>query len=154
VAVLPYGDYLAQLPACLRQLMMESGGKPVDRAGRLAWPTAPVAWGQPGTNGQHAFCQWLHQGTKLLPAELIGFWKPVNDLGNHHDLLMANLFAPAEALAFGRDEAALAEAGRPPGELQSQSPPQLEHDSSTAALIRRYRAERERPMEEGPRAPA
>jgi glucose-6-phosphate isomerase len=211
VAVLPYSDYLALLPAYLQQLEMESNGKQVTLAGqRVSWQTAPVVWGQPGTNGQHAFYQALHQGTKLVPAELIGFTQPVEELGNHHDLLMANLFAQAEALAFGRGEDALRRAGVPDdqiphrvcegnrpstvilagrltpaafgalialyehrvftegviwgidsfdqwgvelgkilaatieGELQSPQPPTAAHDSSTATLIRRYRAGRGR----------
>ncbi|MEU9886884.1 glucose-6-phosphate isomerase [Sphaerisporangium sp. NPDC051011] len=118
VAVLPYSDYLARLAAYLQQLEMESNGKHVDLAGRrVDWQTAPIIWGQPGTNGQHAFYQALHQGTKLIPAELIGFWEPVEDLGDHHDLLMANMFAQAEALAFGRDEEALRKAGSPPAQI-------------------------------------
>jgi glucose-6-phosphate isomerase len=211
VAVLPYSDYLARLPAYLQQLEMESNGKHVDLAGRrVHWQTAPIIWGQPGTNGQHAFYQALHQGTKLVPAELIGFWEPVEDLGDHHDLLMANMFAQAEGLAFGRGEEALRKAGSPPaqiphrvtegnrpttlivaerltpanlgklialyehrvftegviwgidsfdqwgvelgkilaktieGELMSDAAPSLDHDSSTAALIRRHRAARAR----------
>ncbi len=114
VAVLPYSRYLARLPAYLQQLEMESNGKHVDLAGnRVDRQTAPIVWGQSGTNGQHAFYQLLHQGTKLVPAELIGFWQPVAALGHHHDLLMSNMFAQAEALAFGRDETALAAAGSP-----------------------------------------
>ncbi len=211
VAVLPYSDYLAQFPAYLQQLEMEPNGKHVDLAGaRVECQTAPVVWGQPGTNGQHAFYQALHQGTKLVPCEMIGFWQPVEDLGEHHDLLTANLFAQAEALAFGRDERQLAAAGSPPaqiphrvcegnrpttmimlerltpaavgalvalyehrvftegviwgidsfdqwgvelgkilaktieGELLQQDAPALAHDSSTSALIRRYRAGRGR----------
>jgi len=106
--------YLGRLPAYLQQLELESNGKHVDLAGRrVTCQTAPVIWGQPGTNGQHAFYQALHQGTKLVLAELIGFWQPVEPLGRHHDLLMANMFAPAEALAFGRHEDSLAEAGSP-----------------------------------------
>jgi len=106
--------YLGRLPAYLQQLEMESNGKHVDLAGRrVTCQTAPVIWGQPGTNGQHAFYQALHQGTKLVPAELIGFWQPVEPLGRHHDLLMANMLAPAEALALGRHEDSLAEAGSP-----------------------------------------
>ena len=212
VTVLPYSEYLARLPAYLQQLEMESNGKRVDLDGRpVDWQTSPVVWGEPGTNGQHAFYQALHQGTKLVPAELIGFWNPVEDLGTHHDLLMANMFAQSEALAFGRDEAALERAGVAPAqipyrvcpgnkpstlilldrltpenlgklialyehrvftegtvwgidsfdqwgvevgkilartiesELQSDTPASLHHDSSTAALIRRYRAARGRP---------
>ncbi len=213
VAVLPYSDYLAAFPAYLQQLEMESNGKHVDLAGRrVGCDTAPVVWGQPGTNGQHAFYQALHQGTRLVPCEMIGFVHPVEELGDHHDVLMANLFAQAEALAFGRDAGALAAAGVPAaqiphrvaegnrpttmillerltprslgtlvalyehrvftegviwgidsfdqwgvelgkilaktieGELESPAAPELAHDSSTSALIRRYRDARGRPV--------
>ncbi|WP_184569073.1 glucose-6-phosphate isomerase [Streptomyces zagrosensis] len=106
-AVLPYSHYLAKFTAYLQQLDMESNGKSVDRQGRpVTWQTGPVVWGTPGTNGQHAYYQLLHQGTKLIPADLIGFAKPVNDLSpglaRQHDLLMANLFAQGQALAFGK----------------------------------------------------
>lgn len=211
VAVLPYSAYLSRLPAYLQQLEMESNGKHVDLTGRpVDVQTAPIIWGQSGTNGQHAFYQLLHQGTKLIPAEFIGFTEPVEDLGHHHDLLMSNMFAQAEALAFGRDETALVASGSPPDqiahrvcegnrpstsillerltpenlgklialyehrvftegtiwgidsfdqwgvelgkvladtiepELESEQAPGLSHDSSTNALIRRYRAERGR----------
>jgi glucose-6-phosphate isomerase len=118
VTILPYSESLARLPAYLQQLEMESNGKRVDLAGRpVDWQTSPVVWGEPGTNGQHAFYQALHQGTKLVPAELIGFWNPVEDLGNHHDVLMANMFAQSEALAFGRGEAALERAGIAPAQI-------------------------------------
>jgi glucose-6-phosphate isomerase len=118
VAVLPYSRYLACLPAYLQQLEMESNGKHVDLAGRrVGYQTAPIIWGQSGTNGQHAFYQLLHQGTKPVPAELIGFWEPVEPLDHQHDLLMANMFAQAEALAFGRDAATLEEAGSPPDQI-------------------------------------
>jgi glucose-6-phosphate isomerase len=102
-AVLPYSEYLARFPAYLQQLDMESNGKSVDRQGKpVQWQTGPVVWGQPGTNGQHAFFQLLHQGTELVPCDFIGFLEPVHGLGDHQDLLMANLFAQTEALAFGR----------------------------------------------------
>ncbi|MBB1242038.1 glucose-6-phosphate isomerase [Streptomyces durbertensis] len=105
-AVLPYSHYLSKFTAYLQQLDMESNGKRVDRAGRpVDWQTGPVVWGTPGTNGQHAYYQLLHQGTKLIPADLIGFAEPVAELGplrDQHDLLMANLFAQGQALAFGR----------------------------------------------------
>jgi glucose-6-phosphate isomerase len=205
-AVLPYDQYLARLPAYLQQLDMESNGKRVDRHGReVDYPTGPIVWGEPGTNGQHAFFQLLHQGRHLVPCDFIGFCRSLNPLGEHHDLLMANLFAQTEALAFGStaDELAaegvpawlvphrsfpgnrptntlLAEqltpralgalialyehkvfaqgaiwninsfdqwgvelgkvlAGRIAPELQSAAEPALAHDSSTNALIRRYR---------------
>ncbi len=102
-AVLPYDQYLARLPAYLQQLDMESNGKSVDRQGRrVAYSTGPVIWGEPGTNGQHAFYQLLHQGTKLIPSDFIGFCKSHNPIGDHHDKLMANFFAQTEALAFGK----------------------------------------------------
>ncbi len=103
VAVLPYSQYLARFPAYLQQLDMESNGKSVDRQGKtVEWQTGPVVWGQPGTNGQHAFFQLLHQGTPLVPCDFIGVLEPNHGVGDHHDLLMANLFAQSEALAFGR----------------------------------------------------
>jgi glucose-6-phosphate isomerase len=102
-AVLPYDQYLARLPAYLQQLVMESNGKHVTLEGaRVDYQTSPVVWGEPGTNGQHSFYQMLHQGTRLVPCDFIGFCKPLNPLDGHHDLLMANMFAQAEALAFGR----------------------------------------------------
>jgi glucose-6-phosphate isomerase len=102
-AVLPYDQSLRRFPAYLQQLEMESNGKRVDREGRpVGMTTAPVVWGEPGTNGQHAFFQLLHQGTRLVPCDFIGFARSLNPIGQHHDLLMANLFAQTEALAFGR----------------------------------------------------
>lgn len=105
-AVLPYSHYLSKFTAYLQQLDMESNGKYVDRHGNpVAWQTGPVVWGTPGTNGQHAYYQLLHQGTKLIPADFIGFAEPVRELGpfrDHHDLLMANFFAQTQALAFGK----------------------------------------------------
>jgi glucose-6-phosphate isomerase len=102
-AVLPYDQYLARLPAYLQQLDMESNGKSVDLEGRpVDYQTGPIVWGEPGTNGQHAFYQLIHQGTKLIPCDFIGFLQTQNPLGKHHDLLMANLFAQSEALAFGK----------------------------------------------------
>jgi len=206
-AVLPYDQYLARFPAYLQQLDMESNGKRVDLEGNpVAYHTGPVVWGEPGTNGQHAFYQLLHQGTRLVPCDLIGFCETQNPVGPHHDLLMANLFAQSEALAFGKtEEEARAEgvpahqlphrifpgnrptntilaqrldprtlgalvalyehkvfvqgalwnvnsfdqwgvelgkalAGRIGPELASGAEPTLGHDSSTNALIRRYRA--------------
>lgn len=103
-AVLPYSDHLSRFPAYLQQLEMESNGKGVDRLGRtITVDTCPVVWGEPGTNGQHAFYQLIHQGTRTVPADFIGFVHPSDAVGNHHDLLMANFFAQTEALAFGRD---------------------------------------------------
>ena len=103
VAVLPYDQYLKRFPAYLQQLTMESNGKHVTLAGEeVSYETGPIYWGEPGTNGQHSFYQLIHQGTKLIPCDFIGFSKTLNKLGEHHDLLMANIFAQTEALAFGK----------------------------------------------------
>jgi glucose-6-phosphate isomerase len=209
-AVLPYDYYLRRFPAYLQQLDMESNGKRVGLDGTVVeHQTGPIVWGAPGTNGQHAFFQLLHQGTKLVPCDFIGFTRSLNPVGAHHDLLMANLFAQTEALAFGKTaEEVLAENVDPalaphrtfPGnrpsntilgerltpaalgalvalyehkvftqgtvwgvnsfdqwgvqlgktlarriapELASDADPALDHDSSTNALIRRYRAARD-----------
>jgi len=113
-AVLPYDQYLARLPAYLQQADMESNGKCVDRAGRrVAYPTGPILWGEPGTNGQHAFYQLIHQGTRLVPCDFIGFCRSLNPLGDHHDKLMANLIAQTEALAFGKTAEEVRAAGVP-----------------------------------------
>ncbi|HET6440230.1 MAG TPA: glucose-6-phosphate isomerase [Anaeromyxobacter sp.] len=212
VAVLPYDQYLKRFPAYLQQLTMESNGKRVSLEGTSIedFQTGPIYWGEPGTNGQHSFYQLLHQGTHLIPCDFIGFCRTLNPLGRHHDLLMANLFAQGEALAFGRtaDEVraegtpdwlvphrtfpgnrpsstvladqltpatlgslvALYEhavftqgviwdinsfdqwgvelgkvlAGRIVKELEAPGEPKLDHDSSTATLIRRYRTRRGR----------
>ena len=197
-AVLPYSQYLARLPAYLQQLDMESNGKSVDLGGRAVdYQTGPIVWGAAGTNGQHAFYQLLHQGTKLVPADFIGFCQPLDDVGDHHTLLAANLFAQTEALAFGRtapDPARSFEGNRPSNtiladrltpatlgalvalyehkvfvqgalwainsfdqwgvelgkvlatriapELAAAEEPPLAHDSSTNALLRRFRARR------------
>lgn len=208
-AVLPYNHYLAKFPAYLQQLDMESNGKRVTLAGEpVDMATGPVVWGTPGTNGQHAYYQLLHQGTRLVPADFIGFLRPAHRVGDHHDLLMANFFAQTEALAFGKTpEQARAEGiaerlvahrtfpgNRPTNtilapelsprvlgelvaayehkvftqgviwgvnsfdqwgvelgkslalrivpELTAEAAPQLAHDSSTNALITRYRAAR------------
>jgi glucose-6-phosphate isomerase len=210
-AVLPYSQYLERFPAYLQQLDMESNGKSVTRAGEpVDLSTGPVVWGTPGTNGQHAYYQLLHQGTKLIPADFIGFVEPAHGLDDSHDLLMANFFAQTEALAFGKTLEEVVAAGIPPHqqphrvfpgnrptttilgpaltpavlgqlvalyehkvftqgviwdvnsfdqwgvelgktlaqriepELVSPAPPALTHDSSTNALIRRYRAGRGR----------
>jgi glucose-6-phosphate isomerase len=209
IAVLPYDQYLHRFPAYLQQLAMESNGKQVTLDGRpVDYGTGAVYWGEPGTNGQHSFYQLIHQGTKLIPCDFIGFQRSPNPLGEHHDLLMANVFAQTEALAFGktadevRAEGAAEElvphrtfpGNRPTNtiladrltprtlgslvalyehsvftqgaiwgidsfdqwgvelgkalarrivpELQSAEEPKLGHDSSTNALIRRYRASR------------
>ena len=206
VAVLPYEQYLKRFPAYLQQLTMESDGKHVTLDGtRVAYQTGPIYWGEPGTNGQHSFYQLIHQGTRLVPCDFIGFCRALNPLGNQHDLLMSNLFAQTEALAFGKTEDEVKAEGTPGWlaphrsfegnrptntilaerltpqtlgalvalyehsvftqgaiwnidsfdqwgvelgkvlaqrivpELESASEPQLEHDSSTNALIRRYR---------------
>jgi glucose-6-phosphate isomerase len=210
VAVLPYDQYLKRFPAYLQQLAMESNGKYVRLDGsRVDYQTSPIYWGEPGTNGQHSFYQLIHQGTKLIPCDFIGFCKTLNPVGNQHDLLMANLLAQTEALAFGKTEAQVRAEGtaaslvphrvfegnrpsntilaerltpqalgrlvalyehsvftqgtiwnidsfdqwgvelgkvlatRTASELSAQGEPKLEHDSSTNALIRRYRRMRE-----------
>ena len=103
MAVLPYEQYLKRFPAYLQQLTMESNGKHVTLDGvRVDYQTGPIYWGEPGTNGQHSFYQLIHQGTQLIPCDFIGFCQPLNPLGGQHDLLMANLFAQSEALAFGK----------------------------------------------------
>jgi glucose-6-phosphate isomerase len=207
IAVLPYDQYLKRFPAYLQQLTMESNGKHVTLDGRVTdYQTGPIIWGEPGTNGQHSFYQLIHQGTKLIPCDFIGFYKSLNPLGKHHDYLMSNVFAQAEALAFGKTSDQLRaegmaealvphrafEGNRPSSvilaekmtpsmlgklvalyehsvfvqghiwqidsfdqwgvelgkvlaqriipELESQDEPALKHDSSTNALIKRYRA--------------
>jgi len=103
VAVLPYEQYLKRFPAYLQQLTMESNGKHVTLAGAsVDYPTGPIYWGEPGTNGQHSFYQLIHQGTRLIPCDFIAFAQSLNPLGRHHDILLANVFAQAEALAFGK----------------------------------------------------
>ena len=103
VAVLPYEQYLKRFPAYLQQLTMESNGKHVTLDGaQVTYATGPVYWGEPGTNGQHSFYQLIHQGTRLIPCDFIGFSKALNPLGRHHDMLLANVFAQTEALAFGK----------------------------------------------------
>jgi glucose-6-phosphate isomerase len=206
VAVLPYEQYLKRFPAYLQQLTMESNGKHITLQGaRVDYQTGPVYWGEPGTNGQHSFYQLIHQGTRLVPCDFIGFCQTLNPLDHHHDLLMSNLFAQSEALAFGKTEAEVRAEGAPgwlaphrvfegnrpsntllagrltpetlgslvalyehsvftqgtiwnidsfdqwgvelgkalaertSSELESEDEPQLGHDSSTNALIRRYR---------------
>jgi glucose-6-phosphate isomerase len=209
VAVLPYDQYLKRFPAYLQQLTMESNGKHVTLDGRVVdYQTGPIFWGEPGTNGQHSFYQLIHQGTKLIPCDFIGFFKSLNPLGRHHELLMSNVFAQAEALAFGKTAEELKaegiadwliphktfEGNRPSSvilaekmtpetlgklvalyehsvfvqgaiwqidsfdqwgvelgkvlavriipELESETEPELKHDSSTNALIKRYRSHR------------
>ncbi|HSN76504.1 MAG TPA: glucose-6-phosphate isomerase [Anaerolineae bacterium] len=212
MAVLPYDQYLKRFPAYLQQLTMESNGKRVTIEGAVIedYETSPIYWGEPGTNGQHSFYQLIHQGTKLIPCDFIGFAHSLNPLGSHHDLLMSNVFAQAEALAFGKTTEEVLAEGTPewlaphrtfPGnrpsnvllaerltpeilgalialyehsvfvqgaiwnvnpfdqwgvelgkvlanrivpELTSEAAPDLRHDSSTNALIRRYRSLRGR----------
>ena len=206
LGIMPYSEHMARFPAYLQQLQMESNGKHVDLdAKHVNYQTGPIIWGEPGTDGQHSFYQLIHQGTKLIPCDFIGFLSPLSALGEHHDLLMANLFAQAEALAFGKTAAEFTAEGSPPAqtpfrvtegnrptnmiladkldpktlgalvalyehsvftqgavwdidsfdqwgvelgkvlavriipELQSQDEPKLSHDSSTNALIERYR---------------
>jgi glucose-6-phosphate isomerase len=210
VAVLPYEQYLKRFPAYLQQLTMESNGKHVTLAGKkVNYQTGPIYWGEPGTNGQHSFYQLIHQGTRLIPCDFIAFGQALTRLGRHHDILLANVFAQAEALAFGKTAAEVKaegtaatlvphrvfEGNRPSNviladrltpailgqlvalyehsvftqgviwnidsfdqwgvelgkvlaqkivpELESKSPPKLNHDSSTNNLIRRYRTLKE-----------
>ena len=207
--VMPYEQYLKRFPAYLQQLTMESNGKHVTLAGEpVDYQTGAIFWGEPGTNGQHSFYQLIHQGTKLIPVDLIGFGQTLNPLGDHHDILMSNVFAQAQALAFGKTEDEVRAEGTPdavaphrvmPGnrptnvilaekltprvlgnlvalyehsvftqgtiwgidsfdqwgvelgkvlakqiipELEAETEPELGHDSSTNALIRRYRSMR------------
>jgi glucose-6-phosphate isomerase len=209
VAVLPYDQYLHRFPAYLQQLTMESNGKHVTLDGaRVDYDTGAIFWGEPGTNGQHSFYQLIHQGTRLIPCDFIGFMRSLNPLGEHHDLLFSNVLAQPEALAFGKTADEVREEGTPEAvvphrvmegnrpsnvilaerldprtlgllvalyehsvftqgaiwgidsfdqwgvelgkelaqritpELQAPEQPQLEHDSSTNSLIRRYRAKR------------
>ncbi len=124
-AVLPYSDHLARFPAYLQQLDMESNGKSVTAEGDVVdYDTGPIIWGEPGTNGQHAFYQLIHQGTRLIPCDFIGFAKPSDPIGEHHDLLMANFFAQTEALAFGQnhdDPARTFEGNRPTTTILSET---------------------------------
>jgi glucose-6-phosphate isomerase len=114
MAVLPYDQYLKRFPAYLQQLTMESNGKQVSLDGlKVGYQTGPIYWGEPGTNGQHSFYQLLHQGTKLVPADFIGFCRSLNPVDRHHPILMANLFAQTEALAFGKTEAQVRAEGTP-----------------------------------------
>jgi glucose-6-phosphate isomerase len=114
VAVLPYDQYLKRFPAYLQQLTMESNGKHVTLDGsRVDYDTGAIFWGEPGTNGQHSFYQLIHQGTRLIPCDFIGFCRSLNPLGRHHDLLMANVFAQTEALAFGKTEEQVEAEGTP-----------------------------------------
>ncbi|GAB3956399.1 glucose-6-phosphate isomerase [Streptomyces sparsus] len=137
-AVLPYSHYLSKFTAYLQQLDMESNGKSVDRQGvPVGWQTGPVVWGTPGTNGQHAYYQLLHQGTKLIPADLIGFAEPIAELGalrDQHDLLMANLFAQGQALAFGRTADEVRAEGVPEEQVPHRT---FQGDRPTTTLLAR-----------------
>jgi glucose-6-phosphate isomerase len=114
IAVLPYEQYLKRFPAYLQQLTMESNGKSVTLDGaRVTYPTGPIYWGEPGTNGQHSFYQLIHQGTHVIPCDFIAFVAPLNPLGRHHDMLLANVFAQSEALAFGKTAADVKAEGVP-----------------------------------------
>jgi glucose-6-phosphate isomerase len=114
IGIMPYAAHLGRFPAYLQQLQMESNGKHVELDGHVVdYQTGPIIWGEPGTDGQHSFYQLLHQGTKLVPCDMIGFCKPLSPFTDHHDLLMANLFAQAEALGFGKTEAELKAEGSP-----------------------------------------
>ena len=118
VGIMPYSAALARFPAYLQQLQMESNGKHVDLEGRAVdYQTGPMIWGEPGTDGQHSFYQLIHQGTKLIPCDLIGFCRPLSQYREHHDLLMANLFAQAEGLAFGKTAEELAAEGASPFQI-------------------------------------
>jgi len=128
VAVLPYEQYLKRFPAYLQQLTMESNGKYTRLDGsRVTYQTGPIYWGEPGTNGQHSFYQLLHQGTRLVPCDFIAFVEPLNPLGRHHDMLLANVFAQAEALAFGK------------------TPEQVRAEGTTSRLVRHRVFEGNRP---------
>jgi glucose-6-phosphate isomerase len=114
VAVLPYEQYLKRFPAYLQQLTMESNGKHVTLDGAaVTCDTSPIYWGEPGTNGQHSFYQLIHQGTRLIPCDFIAFGRPLNPLGQHHDILLANVFAQGEALALGKTAAQVKAEGTP-----------------------------------------
>jgi glucose-6-phosphate isomerase len=114
IGIMPYSDNLKRFPAYLQQLQMESNGKHVDLDRRIVnYQTGPIIWGEPGTDGQHSFYQLIHQGTKLIPCDLIGFCRPLSEYADHHDFLMANLFAQAEALAFGKTSEEVKAAGTP-----------------------------------------
>ena len=116
VAVLPYEQYLKRFPAYLQQLTMESNGKHVTLDGKkVEYQTGPIYWGEPGTNGQHSFYQLMHQGTRLIPCDVIAFGQPLNPLGQHHDILLANVFAQTQALAFGKTPEQVQAEGTPDG---------------------------------------
>ena len=131
-AVLPYEQYLKRFPAYLQQLTMESNGKPVTLDGTpVGYDTGPIYWGEPGTNGQHSFYQLIHQGHALIPCDFIAFFKTVNPLGRHHDILLANVFAQSEALAFGKTRRKVEAEGTPAGSCLI---------GSSKAIVRRTRS--------------
>jgi glucose-6-phosphate isomerase len=114
IAVLPYEQYLRRFPAYLQQLIMESNGKHIGLDGsKVSYSTSPIYWGEPGTNGQHSFYQLIHQGTRLIPCDFIAFFHPLNPIKRHHDMLLANVFAQAEALAFGKTSEEVTSEGTP-----------------------------------------
>jgi glucose-6-phosphate isomerase len=130
-AILPYNEYLGRFPAYLQQLEMESNGKSTGLDGRpVSWQTGEIVWGQPGTNGQHAFYQLIHQGTKLVPCDFIGFCEPNHVVGDHQDLLMANFFAQTEALAFGKTREEVEAEGVPEAQVPHRTFPG-NHPSNT-----------------------
>jgi glucose-6-phosphate isomerase len=136
VAVLPYEQYLKRFPAYLQQLTMESNGKQVTLAGEpVDCDTSPIYWGEPGTNGQHSFYQLIHQGTRLIPCDFIAFGQSLNPLGRHHDLLLANVFAQGEALAFGKTAQEVRAEGTPESLVPHRSFPG-NRPSSTLLLDR------------------
>ena len=149
VAVLPYEQYLKRFPAYLQQLTMESNGKQVTVDGnRVNYDTGPIYCGEPGTNGQHSFYQLIHQGTRLIPCDFIAFGRSLNPLGRHHDMLLANVFAQTEALAFGKTAEQVQAEGtlgvaRPSSRLRRQ--PAVKHDSRRAAYARNTR-QADRPL--------
>ena len=143
VAVLPYDQYLKRFPAYLQQLTMESNGKHVTLDGtEVDYQTSPIYWGEPGTNGQHSFYQLIHQGTRLIPCDFIAFAQSLNPLGQHHDMLMANVFAQTEALAFGKTPEQVKAEGTPDWLVPAPSlrgQPAVEHDPGRTAHSRNTR---------------
>jgi glucose-6-phosphate isomerase len=136
VGVMPYNQYLKRFPAYLQQLTMESNGKHVTIDGRhVDYDTGAIFWGEPGTNGQHSFYQLIHQGTKLIPVDLIGFGKSLNPLRDHHDLLMSNVFAQAEALAFGKTEEEVRAEGTGVGGIPNQQHRVMEGNRPTNVIL-------------------
>jgi len=132
VAVLPYDQYLKRFPAYLQQLTMESNGKHVTLDGaEVDCATGPIYWGEPGTNGQHSFYQLIHQGTHLIPCDFIAFAQPLHPLGRHHDMLVANVLAQTEALAFGKTRAEVEAEGTPP----SLAPHRVFHGNRPTNII-------------------